>query len=470
MRRASSLLLAAFAAACVPPKPPTPPPTAVVTVDNAAGATDCTYTLRIGTSTQTSPAHVASAAFTVLESQVNADAATATCAGFLPATQAPASLLSNRVTLGLTPAVTPLPPTPTRDQLLRVRACFQDCTVTTAQLGTVPSWGPEIGMLASSADRQATYAVHKAAGATHFVIAVTCHYTAPGVAYPGGTACGNDWSTDPATLAAHVGEIVRAGLLPVVMLGGDELPWATVRAQMPAWYGALKNSPDGDLTPYVVWCLGFDSIVPLANANDDTVQDFIATTLAIRAVIGSGVQVVEYPAGWAFWGPTDARFDLAGPGSYTSPAGQALDGVLQEFANDSPGNDPLPAITGATFDTEHGYTPKWAGDPTAWLQVFQIAARGPSPYTPPPDEPFNVPAVAVDGPQLGQTVPVSADRQGVRSYAAGVTTPRGRFYFVGFEIATYQWTHGQSTPDRIAKACGYIARVGYDAVACGAVR
>jgi len=456
-----------LAASCFTPNSPKPAPTAVVTVDTSPGATDCTFTLTIGSSTQTSPAHVASAQFTVPESQVNADSATASCAGFLPATQSPASLLSNHVTLALTPVAPPVPPlprAPTRDQLLRVRAIFQGLTVTTAQLGTVPSWGPEVGMLTSAADRQATYAAHKRAGATHFVLAVTCHYTEPGVAFPNATACSNDWSNDPATLATRVAEVVRAGLFPVVMQGGDELPWSTVRAQMPAWYAALKTSPDGDLTPYIVWCLGFDSVVPILNANDTAVQDFIDTTLATRAVIGNGAQVIEYPAGWAFWGPTDARFNLAGPGSYTSTAGQALDGVLQEFANDSPGNDPTPTVTGSTYDPEHGYTPTWSADASPWMQVWQIAARGPS-YTAPADEPFNVRVTAAGGgPQDGQIVSVSADRQHVTSYAAGVSTPRGRFYFVGFEFATYQHVHGQTTRARVVKAGQYISGVGYDAV------
>lgn len=472
MRRAISLIALALTAACFTPKPPTPPPTSIVTVDNSSGATDCTYTLTIGAAVQTSPAHVARATFTTPQSLVNADKATASCAGFVLASQAPASLLSNHVTLALTPAVPPLPPAPSRDALLRVHACFQGCSVTTAQLGSVPSWGPEVGMLTSAADRQATYAAHKAAGATHFVLVVTCHYNEPGVAYPGNKACDNDWSSNPATLAARVAEVVRAGLYPVLMQGGDELPWATVRAQTPVWYAALKHSPDGDLTPYVVWCLGLDSIVPLANANDTTVQDFIDTTLATRAVIGStGVQVIEYPAGWAFWGPTDATFNLAGPGSYSSPAGQELDGVLQEFASDAPGNEPIPAITGSTWDAEHGYTPTWKSDPTAYLQVYQIAARSVTSYTAPGEQPFNVPVIgAGGGPQDGKTVLVSSDRQGVTSYAAGISTPRGRFYFIGFEYATYQWTHGQSTTQRVLNAGRYIAGTGYDAVCLPAVR
>jgi hypothetical protein len=287
------------------------------------------------------------------------------------------------------------------------------------------------------------------------------------VAYPNATACSNDWSTDPETLAARVGEVVKSGLYVVLMQGGDELPWATVRAQMPAWYAALKNSPDGDLTPYVVWCLGFDSIVPMAGANDTTDQDLIDTILATRAVIGNGAQVIEYPNGWAFWGPTDAKFNLAGPGSYTSTAGQALDGVLQEFANDSPGNEPPPAVKGSTWDMEHGYSLAWASDPSPWEQIWQIAARSVPSYTAPADQPFNITVTAAGGgPQDGQQVVVSSDRQNAKSYAAGVTTPRGRFYFIGFEIATYQHTHGQTTAARVQRACQYIFSVGYDAVSC----
>lgn len=368
------------------------------------------------------------------------------------------------------PPVQPLPPPPTRDQLARVKAGMQGITVTTQALGTIPSWGPEVGML-GPVDRQAVYAAHKAAGMTHFVIDTYIHYTEAGVSYPNNTAASNDWTQDNwATLTTITAEIVRAGLYPVIMQGADELPFATVQAQTPGLVAALRNYPAGDLTQYSVFCQGFDSVVPIANAPpaDTSVQGLVSLIQAQRAAIGpNGVLAIELPIGWAFWGP-DA---LSGAGSYTSPAGQDLDVVLQEF--NSPPGPPAkaPAIVGGTWDAEHqDFAPVFA-DPAAgnlFQSIWQIAARTVNGYQRPSDE-----VTARDCP-AANNVPVTGNPSVTRAcvyadvnpstYTAG-GTPRGRYYVIAFEIATYSWTHGFSMSASDIVATGpYFAGMGYDAV------
>src|SRR5262249_7341122 len=144
-----------------------------------------------------------------------------------------------------TPPVEPLPPAPSRDQLARVHTGMQGVTTTTGQLGTVGSWGAELWMLNSADDRAKTLQAHKAAGLTHITVAILCHYNESGVAYPGETACNNDYTNDYDTLRSRLEEIVRAGLYPVLMMGADEIPFDTVAASFPAIVNALRTNPAG---------------------------------------------------------------------------------------------------------------------------------------------------------------------------------------------------------------------------------
>lgn len=469
-------LLALFAvlstAAVCQPKTPTPPPTSVVLVDNAQGATDCTYTLTTGGSTQTSPGHSRSGNFTVPQSLVNADSVTASCAGFQLATQAPASLLSNHVTLTLTPSappIMPLPTPPTRDQLAHAHACFQGLYATTKQLGTIPSFGGvETGMETDPADRQATYAAITAAGCNAIVLDVFCHYTESGVAYPNNTACSNDWTTDNwTTLTARVAEAADAHLMTVLMQGADELPFATVQQQAVSMIGAMKKYARGDLTQWAQVGPGFDSIVPIANAppyqaSNQTLVDLL---LADRAALGpSGIINLELPNGWAFAGGGA----LSGAGWFNSPAGQAVNVYLQEFANLSPGNDAPPKIVGGTWDAEHvDFAPVTDKDATAWNQIDQIAARTLVAWKQPPDEVTSSQCpgannVPVTGNPAFTTACVFADVSNPSIYPSH--NPPDIQVFVAAEFGTYQHTHGQSTTQQVINAGKYLSSVGYTVV------
>lgn len=487
-------LLALFAvlstAAVCQPKTPTPPPTSVVLVDNAQGATDCTYMLTFSGAPHTSAAHVASATFTTPQSLVNADSATADCLGFQLATLSPASLLSNRVTItlvALPPPVAPLPAPPTRDQLAHARAIFQGLYVTTKQLGTVPSFGGvETGMLDDPADRLAVYDAIKAAGGDAIILAVDCHYKEPGVAYPNETACNNDWTDtttrfpgatpypatgDTSTIVARVAEAVRAGLMVIYMQGGDEIDFSAVAQQVGPQMAALRAYPDGDLTRYISLGPGFDSIWQIANGPPSyqvSNQTLVDLLLADRAAIGpQGVINLEFPNGVAFGGGGA----LSGKGWFTSPAGSTVNVYLQEFANLSPGNQPTPAIVGGAWDAEHNdYAPTFSSDATAWNQVWQVADRTLATWLEPPDEISQGkcdrgqgPKVPVTGgPNDGQSICVFADVSNPSIYPG--RNPSDIQVFVAAEFGTWQHTHGQSTTQQVINAGKYLSNVGYPVV------
>jgi hypothetical protein len=487
--RARSLLvvLCALALSACVVKTPQPLPTSVVTVDNSSGATSCQYTLAIPGNVMVSSTGVASATFTTPQALVNADRATAQCDGYMLATQAPASLLSNHVTLAiekLPPATLPLPPPPSRDQLLHARPCFQGVTVTTKQLGAVPSFGgAETGMLSDPADRQAVYDSIKAAGCNAIVLAIDCHYTEDGVAYPDGTACNNDWTDttarfpgatpyaatgDTSTIVARVAEAARAGLMVFYMQGADEIDFGTVAQQVGPQMAALRAYPSGDLTQWIQLGPGFDSIIPIANAApyQTSNQTLVNLLLADRAACPTCVINLELPNGWAFAGGGD----LSGAGWFQSDAGKTVNVYLEEFADDDPGAVPTPAIVSGTWDAEHNdYAPTFARDATSWMQVWQIADRLLPTWTEPADMPTSgkcslglaamVPVTG--GPQDGATACVFADVSTPTRYTVDLPAET---VFNAFETATYRWTHGQTTTAAILANGKYLSGLGYQLV------
>lgn len=472
------LALASTAGLCNPatPHPPAPAIDAVSVTASPATA-GCAFTLSTNTPAGTAPIVMTwsqpgepttTALFAYAGPQPYGATITATCPTWQPAsTVAVLTGASQAVSIPLTtPLVPPLPAPPTRDQLTHARTCFQGLTITTAQLGAVPSFGGvETGMLTAVADRETTYAAIRAAGCNEIILDVYCHYTEAGVAYPNQTACSNDWTTDHwATLTLRVAEAVRAGLTVLLEQGCDELPFTTCGGQLAGQWSALRSSSSGDLTPFVAVSPGFDGIVPIGNNPPAATSNAALTALLVgdRAVIGNGVLELELPTGWSFAGAGP----LSGAGWFTSPGGQAVDVYLQEFANVSPGNGPPPSIIGEFWNAADGvYSPTWSGDNNPWDQVWQVAARTVHAYHPSPDQPFNVSVKAVDGPQAGQTVLVSDDKQGITPNTAG-GNPRGPFVIVAAEMSTYQWTHGQTTASAVLADCAYVSATGYDAVAC----
>lgn len=127
----------------------------------------------------------------------------------------------------------PLPPPPSRDQMLglgayRIRLSFQGLLFPTAQFGMLPGFEACLPWL-TPADRQVVYAAKHAAGDTHCIVTIPDGpplYDEPNQAYSPDKFGPLDWTSDNTTigpeLPALIREVVGAGFPNVLLyLGGD---------------------------------------------------------------------------------------------------------------------------------------------------------------------------------------------------------------------------------------------------------
>jgi hypothetical protein len=305
------------------------------------------------------------------------------------------------------------PAAPTRAQALSVKLTFQGLTVTLPTYGTIPWFEPAITSL-DSASRKIVYDAKHAAGDTHIVMGISWAYMNDGgYSYP---VPGKDLTGDLPTYRALVVEAIENGFTPLLFLAGDgESPsgggyndpngwtygYGWLSAHLPSIVAALKEP--FDLTPYCILVPGWDGVMPGWQPSE--LDSYL---LAARALVPNGYVGLELASGAVQWG--------AGAGNYTSPAGQALDVILQEFP----------------------------GPPTG-DQVWQIAARelGPA-YVRPADEP-------------------AGDDPSPPFYLMGGTA-RGPWYAVAFEFDEYRWVRGQVTAAEIQQERVYLGAIGYGLV------
>jgi hypothetical protein len=338
-------------------------------------------------------------------------------------------------------------PTPLgRDGLCLATSRFSGgVKVDTQQLGPIPSWGPELGMLTNLSDRQAVYAAHQAAGASMIWICTFVHYQEAGVAYPDGIAAWNDFTgaamTDLATLAC---EIVQVGRFPAVgiQLGGDELGSQWVKDNITFILDTLEHAGPFDVRPYVVLTPTFDT-----NADgdwSDPGDQWASTNVTLRSAMPDSMPLFNWlPAGWARLGAQNLSPQQLADGE------ACVDAWCSEVPADvfqTPFNAPWPAILpGSPWDPEHSvYQPRWASDESPWTQYVQIMGRRcrRGLWTPIPGTPYNVPGGnGIGGPDNGQPVTVSADQMHPQTYTE--PSSRGETYYRIEEAGTYQWTHGE---------------------------
>jgi hypothetical protein len=239
---------------------------------------------------------------------------------------------------------------------------------------------------------------------------------------------GTDLTGDLPAYRALVQEAIENGFYVMAFLSGDgqspagggyndPVGWTYgyqwLMQNLPSIVASLQQPPD--LTPYVIFVPGFDGVVPggwLPDASDPTstvyqypsqLDDYLVQA---RSLVGAnGYLGVELEGGSCDWGGS--------AGNYTSPAGQDLDLVLQEFP----------------------------GPPTG-DQVWQVAARelGPS-YVRPPDQPVG------DDPSP--------------PWYLSPGTPRGPFVPIAFEYDEYRWVRGDVTAGVIATEQAYLRAAGY---------
>jgi hypothetical protein len=320
--------------------------------------------------------------------------------------------------------VTGLPAAPTRAQIGAVKLTFQGLTVALPDFGTIPWFEPAISSL-SAADRKLVYAAKHAAGDTHIAIALSWNYAGDGAySYP---VPGTDLTANLPAFRALVHEAIENGFYVLAFLAGDgESPPGGGHDDPVGWtYGyawLMQNlssivtslqQPD-DLLPYVILVPGWDGVAPgwapdASNPSSGTYaypSELDNYLLHARSLVGpKGSLGVELATGYSHWG--------GGAANYTSPAGLALDVILQEFP----------------------------GPPTG-DQVWQIAGRelGPA-YVRPPDQP-------------------AGDDPNPPFYLSGAT-PRGPFFPIAYEYDEYRWVRDGVTPAEVQQEKAYLKAAGY---------
>ena len=337
------------------------------------------------------------------------------------------------------------PPSYTRAAICLAPSRFGGGVVaTTEQLGTVPSWGPEVGMLANASDRIATYQAHQAAGGILFIASLFCHYQEANVSYPNNTAANNDWTGNGfSQAAAWANEVLENGGIPCLHLGGDEKGTQWVIANAQAIVNALGGIPCA-----LIPCFDSDGDADWSDPNDG----WAAVNLALRAAMPNAMVLMnELPNGWVNFGTANPNI----PAETFQAAAACVDAWTSEFpTTPSEWLEPWPQIVtnlGAVWDDEHGVYqpsvaqgvfPAWQTVASPWLQFVQVIGRRAraGQWKAPADVPYSVPGgLGIGGPQNGQPVTVSADEP--HPPTATQDSSRGTTYYRGDEIWTYPFTH-----------------------------
>ncbi len=313
-----------------------------------------------------------------------------------------------------------LPPIPSRDQMCRIKTSGMQ---NERNFWEVVMTSPDM----SAEQRLAAYADKRAAKDECQILATSWRYDPCGYA-------GRDLWADMPSLRDYITEALTDGGMSYVllMLGGDGNEYSAdgwtygydnLRANFKRIYSALKgtSSEGPDLTPYIVWCPGFDGVVP-GWQPWQKVSDWL--TFA-RGIVGpEGVLALELSAGYWCWSGEH--------NDYAEPAGQCLDVVLYEF----------PYPFGPTTARVPDNFCNQSNDVRApFDQVWQISKRllgslwrRPS-EMPSCDDPGNAP-----------------DLPG---------TPRGRIAVNAFEGLTYPMVRGWMTPTALARYRDYLKQIGW---------
>lgn len=301
-----------------------------------------------------------------------------------------------------------LPTPPTRDQVCAIRNQLQGIKV-----GDWYLFDPEIGSPdRDKAFRLGAYAAHRAVRLPD------------GTPQPDTHVC---LSIDHTGLAClpHLKAVIReavteGGMTGVLLMccgdGNDagepnHDPGALGYSWLMANFAAIVQfMRDGeDLTPWIVFCPGFDGIIPAwLGPPWDRVNKFIVLA---RGVLGpTGCLALELSFGWWAW--TGERNDWA------TPIGQMVDVGLYEF----PITWGPPAAPPASLLLPDGsnWAPSAGGAIDPWTQVWLVNRFLGNRYRRPASQPRGY-----------EPHPPYAD----------ATTPRGRKFFVMWERDTYLWVY-----------------------------
>ena len=320
--------------------------------------------------------------------------------GYLPVTVRITQPDENQADILLSP---PLPPIPTRDQVISVKMTFQGLTVTTQQLGTLTWFEPFFQTLNSLADRQAVYAAKHAQGDTHLILECLTSPTIIYNEYIYTNIVSQSCEANPQWFLGLVEEVIQNGFIPVVDYDGDagDSPvngYPNAARQVPILKALLASSQLGDLNPYVLYARLWDDV--FYGSSPDNIKAF---GVLFRQQLPNGYLAIEFNIGHIPVG--------GGPGDY-NPGGRMTD-----------------------YDVILGEFESW---PSIGAAEWQILSRllGPKYHDDPNQGPGN------DGPWY---------------LAAG--SPRGPYFFSCFEWAEYPWSHHQiGTAEYLQGYAWYKAR------------
>lgn len=310
----------------------------------------------------------------------------------------------------------PLPPMPTRAQILSddSRQVFQGVAYQSQQYGPIQCFGPELSSLDLLQDRVAYYTANRQAGSN------ICQMSIAGETYVSGSFTypvpgpGMRWLNDLPGWVDRVYEILTVGGFKAMQLmsfgdglTGPDNPYgqATLMRWLPTIVKALKFSKYGNLAKgFTVWMPGYDGVVWVW-----TPQQILDFANVIRSIEPDAIIGFENPAG------------VLGP---YGEGREQFDGPLQVFD---------------VFLQEYAYQPFDNKD-----QIWQIDARfqGPT-YVRPADQPAN------DDPGAPFAVSI---------LSAG--TPRGDYFWRPWEGFTYGWVRAIVNLASIAEQGHYIFTAG----------
>ncbi len=300
----------------------------------------------------------------------------------------------------------PLPiPRPTRDQVCNVRHQFQGMSVQLpegSQFDPIKAlcwFDPLIMQTGDKADRLAVYQAHRLVADTHLNLSLDL----------GGLV------TLPFVLQVAREAIVEGGITGIILCCmGDgygnpnsdpgALGYEWLMRNFMAIYAAAQGVRIDDhyLSDHIIFVPGYDGVVPDWQPAS-SVDRFL---LMARRVIDqgrSGYLGLELSAGYCKWGHDDPHSE---ENNWITPAGGAVDVILQEFPIDMGPPIPVPNPMPPSPERDR------------WTQVYSMVGRMVSPFNPVPGQ--------------------SDDLHPPFLLAAG--TPRGLFKYVAWEYDTYRWT------------------------------
>ena len=318
----------------------------------------------------------------------------------------------------------PFPPTPSREQVVNVRADFANLRDAKDR----PMFTPFIfslmddcdgGNADACADVEDWLARLKAQGDTHIAVNLSADYSESLGWAPRYPIHGLDLSKRVPTLRTFLERLIRRGFIPILFLSCDGhasdpnggyndpagwtfgVPWC--QAHLPDIIGELRSGRD--LAPYILWIGGWDGCFP-----DWSPEQTSAFHTFLRGLVGPDANIAtEFGNGYIHMGN--------GGSDWYTPGLDQVDVFFIEF--------PINVL-----------------DPNVQCAVQQVAAR-------------------MLGPAKTFTPSAPCDTTNPPFYLAPPRSPRGPLVVVAWEYAAYLATRKQIDPETARAQADYLYSLGF---------